>query len=581
MRRWQTYGKLDTPVATEGDRGFTALRMTGDRALLPQGMLARSENKRLRNGSATTRLGNVWSSDFNPGFTGRILGSAIYSNPNGDEVMLVATAEADYVWALQFGKDPVKINLVAGQTLTGALGVEFVQAFEKVLLLRRPSGAFARLVWDGVNANTFNVVTTPGPATLIPATWNGEPFQNRVVLYNANFSGLPWRDQIVMTDVLDYTQYDNVLSVFRVNAGESDWITRVWPYYRGALVILKRRTLHLLQDFTLDPSLAFQRMLSKRIGAIATRCVLEAGSDLYFLSDPGGIYKLSEVIQDQIGAEPTAVSEPIQPAIDDINWQLAVWSAAEVLGEYLFFMVPLKHGGWSMLVYNVATRNWESVDKWGDPRFRIDALHATQYDGGRALFGIDYANKQVYVLYKSIGFDEIHSQLVPIRDLIETRGYTMGEADTFKQFQRTAIALRTSDPEVTITALMDGVNEEKMLTPEPITRNRLTFYPHGHAEFVPGVDDPNEPYREDYSAGELIDFSGEDFMNLPVGPIKELPATAGFTVSQAPQQQSLERLSVRTKGRWCSLRVENESGTCEVLATGVEAIPAMSVRTAV
>ena len=190
----------------DGDTGWKGLDMVHEPGSVQPGYLIKSENKRLRDSSASTRPGTTIPSDFNPAFENTIIGSGIFSNPNGSQVMLVATLDATYVWALEFGKDPVQIDLSVGNTGTvpGSI-VQFVQGFEKVLLLRFPTQV--PLVWDGVNANSFDPVTTPGPHTLIPNLAFGQPFQNRIILYNPYDKAVPWRDQFILTDVLDYTQY--------------------------------------------------------------------------------------------------------------------------------------------------------------------------------------------------------------------------------------------------------------------------------------------------------------------------------------------------------------------------------------
>ena len=62
MNKWETYGPRDSRVLVDGDARFVGVDMTRDRALLGPGILARSENKRLRNGAAATRLGNILAS---------------------------------------------------------------------------------------------------------------------------------------------------------------------------------------------------------------------------------------------------------------------------------------------------------------------------------------------------------------------------------------------------------------------------------------------------------------------------------------------------------------------------------------
>ena len=596
MARWGAYGRLDSRLLFDGDRKFVGLDMTRDRALLAPGMLAVSENKRLRNGTADTRKGNTVAADFMPDFENIIIGSGIYGNPNGDEVMLVATLGANYVWALQYGKDPLKIQLAAGEDLAGLISVRFCQAFDKVLLFRRnPPAGKQTLEWNGNtdqtdNNNKFKPVTISGGTdvgsgtALIPATTDGEPFQSRVLLYNAVWPALPWRDQMIETDILDYTRYDPVYSVFRINAGESDYITRIWPYYQGSVICFKKNTIHQVATFTIDPSLMQQALLSKRMGLAGPYGIVEEGNDLLFVSEPGGIYRLSEVIQERIGAQPVPVSDPIQPIIDQVDWLAARnpigggGVRAETLGDFAFFALRIgniaPHQGNNIVVaYNTVSKLWESVDMWPDPRFTIDALHVTRYNGARALFALDYANKQVYVLYQAEAFDEIGTDIWPIQDAMETRGYTCDDAASFKRFARAPIAIRTSNPEIYVSAITDGVNEVKPLTPLPITKDRTKFYQHGHPDFTPS-DDPLAPKRQDYSQSDIGDFAGQDYEDLPIGPISVVPPEV-VTTTTGPRQQTLERPTLRVNGRWVSVRIENRSGVCDVLAVGVEATPSL------
>jgi len=597
----------------DGDRRFIGLDMTRDRALLGPGMLAVSENKRLRNGSADTRKGVIEPVDFYAPFTNILLGSGIYCNPNGDEVMLVAENTRNFVWALQYGKDPIQIKIdPAAGTLTGITTVRFCQAFDKVLLFRRnPIAGNDTLEWNGNTdqtnaANYFKeVVVSPGGGTdtvLIPPTTDGEPFQSRVLLYNSCWpSPVAWdhtiparfttgRDQMVMSLILDYTRTDPVYDVFRLNAGESDYITRIWPYYNGSVIVFKKNTIHLLGNFTGDTTLATQGMLSKRLGLSGPFGVTEDGNDLLFLSEPGGIFRLSEVIQERIGAQAVPVSDPIQPIIDQINWLAARdprfggGARAETLGIYTFFALPIGKlayglGNNTVAVFNSATKLWESIDTWADPTFSIHAMHVTNYDGARALYALDYARSRVYVLYQAESFEQINDNAWPILDAIETRGYTCDDPNSFKRFARAPIALRTSDPEAYVSAITDGVNEVKALTPLPLTKDRRKFYQHGHKDWGSG-DDPLEPKRQDYSVMEISDYQGLDFDDLPIGPITDVPGTS-VSMTAGPRQQTLERFSVRTNGRWVSLRIENKSGVCDVLSVGVEATrSAMETKTA-
>jgi hypothetical protein len=545
--------------------------MLHDRGTLSPGYLARCENKRLRDGAAATRPGTTFAGDFNPAFANKIIGSHIYSNPNGSEVMLVATASASYVWALQFGKDPVQINLAAGDTGNGI--VNFVQAFDKVLLFRYPFSAGAVMMWDGDPAHTFQVITlsTTG-LKLVPQTTTGVPFQNRVIYYSPYMATPPWRDQIVMSDILDYTSYDDVFGVFRINAGQSDVVTSVFPYFKGAVVVFKYSSTHMLQDFTVDPSLSTQRMLNNRVGGVGVYGPLQVGQDVIFLSRQGGFYRLSEIIQDQVTTPPVPISRAIQPIIDRIDLdRAALYHCSASLDDWEFYAVPLdrKDGASdAILVRNSVSNDWESApDWWDDADFRINRLHVTSYDGRQRLFALDYAASRVYLLYDGIE-DEINGNAVPVRDVIETRGYTGGDLGSFKMCERATIGLRIYDPEVTVTALSDGVNEEKPI--KTFGKDRKRFYIHGHKEFDPLTDDATEPKREDYSTQDE-GVAIEDFEGLPVGPLLSIPPTS--LIFNGTKQQSLERMAIRQQGRWISLRIENVNGQCDVLGAAVDLTP--------
>ncbi len=592
--RFDFYGQRDTPDITGGDDRFIGIDMTRDHPVVAPGMLTRGENTRVRTGRVQQRLGTLMPGDFNPvaGFGNYLVGSGVFRNPNGDEILLVAPAMTKYTWAVQQGKDPFKINYNGGVTGTngaggGINGVQFVQAFNKVLLLRRPlqGSPTENLVWDGtapVNgvSPTEWVLTTLSPdgLKLVPGTFNGEPFMDRIIFYKANQPSTTTRDEWLMSDVEDYTSYDSVFQRFRTNPGEADFITRIMSYYRGAVVIFKNQSIHLAELQPKYPVSITQRILNRTLGAFGNKMPVMIGSDVLFLSMPGGFYSLSEVIQEQITTLPVPISEPIQDVINDINWPVtAQIGCSAALDNYAFFAVALGRGASrlnAILVYDTQSKQWVSApDRWTDETFAFNAMHVTNYDGVSRLFAIDYVNSAIYLLYEGIS-DQLTTGEWTVPFKMETRGYTGDDPLSFKRYGRAILGLSTYDPEITVTAITDGHAEEKNLTPEPITKDRTKFYQHGHKDFDVLTDDPNEIKREDYSIVDLDNFASDDFEDLPVGPISFIPATSPLVVGNS--QQSLERFLVRSWGRWCSLRIENNSGSCEVTSAGVESTRAMN-----
>jgi hypothetical protein len=135
-----------------------------------------------------------------------------------------------------------------------------------------------------------------------------------------------------------------------------------------------------------------------------------------------------------------------------------------------------------------------------------------------------------------------------------------------------AIGIATYEPHTTITAITDGFNEEKVIS--EITKNRQRFYQHGKADFNVLTDDPDEQKRQDYSLSQPDNFVADDFEDLPVGEIAFIPSTAAEVIG--PMQETLERGLVRSFGRWCAFRVENDEGACEVSTIGVESTRAVN-----
>jgi hypothetical protein len=592
MSRWGFYGKLDTQEAHDGDWYFTGMDMVRERGLLQPGILARSENKRLRNGTADTRLGTVLPADFVSVAGTELLGSAVYNNPNGDEVILVAEKNASYVTVLAYGKDPVQINMSGGNSFTTTDGVEFVQCFDKVVALRRPALARPIMMWDGQPAGTGHsgtfdpmALSTFGRKLVPQNSWWGQPFKDRIIYYSAYRPDLPWRDQLIVSDVGDPTSYDDVFGVYRINSGQSDLIVRVWPYFRNGIVIFKAKTLHFLSKFTLDPTAAVQQPFSVNRGAVGARSMVEVGNDVMFLSEPGGIYRLTEIIQEKISTEPAPASEGIQPIIDRINWPAAKslspgGACSATVDVYTFFGVPLDGApaNNAVIVYNNGTRQWEGLDTWLDPNFQFHAFHVATYGDARRLYAVDYKTGTFYLMYEGLA-DETAGSINEIEDLIETRGYAMNDPNGFKRFHRTQIGLNLQNAEVFVTAISDGYNEEKVITEEPITKSRLKFYPHGHDDFDPETGDPDEQLRKDYSTSDFGAAATQDFEALPEGEIWEIPGTP--LPLAGPLQQSLERMALRQNGRWVSLRIENSNGRCHVLSVGVDGTPVLETVRAV
>jgi hypothetical protein len=592
--RFETYLQRDATDATSGDNGWQGINSTLDRPNVPQGFLYRGENTRCRTGRVRQRSGTYMPGDFNPpaGFgVSTLVGSGVFRDPNGNELLVVAPALQTYTWNLAHGRDPFKTNYSVVVNVPpdapsgnngaggGVNGVQFVQAFDKLLMLRRPGTGGENLVWDGGTTTAWlKVVLSSTGRTIIPAMFNGEPFQDRIIFYKANAPAVGTRDEWLMSDAEDYSSYDQVFQAFRTNTAEGDFITRVMTYYRNSVVIFKNQSIHLSEFLPTYPLSRTERVINKTIGGVGNKMPVMVGGDILFASMPNGFYSLSEVIQEQITTLPSPISEPIQKVINQINWPITLqMGCSQALDNYAFFGVALGRGATrlnAILVYDTQRKQWESAgDTWGDPAFNFNALHLTNYDNVQRLFAIDYATATIYLLYEGLN-DELLSGTFAVPFVMETRGYVGDDPIGFKRFGRATIGISTYNPEVTVTAVMDGAFEEKVLTPTPITKDRLRYYTHGTPPFDVLTDDPEAMKRQDYSIVSPDNFAADDFEDLPEGPISFIPGSSPEVIG--PQQETSERLLVRSYGRFASLRIENASGVCEVTSCAIESTHAMN-----
>jgi hypothetical protein len=264
----------------------------------------------------------------------------------------------------------------------------------------------------------------------------------------------------------------------------------------------------------------------------------------------------------------------------NVNWATIYtpgMTSMALLGDYVYSTLSLLGSAFPqhVLVYNTVTEMWESVpDAWQDTEVVIQALRVTIYNGELRLFGINYTNHHVYLLYE--GITDQTGVTNNVNDILETRGYGLtndkGQRaghDQWKRFQRMTLSLRTRHPSATVIALTDGYNEQSLIFPTPITKNVVLFYKASHPVFVSG-DDPNEAKRQDYNTGsEALWPAPQLLANNLYGPIDMLP-NVDSQMPGGPKQEALQRNIMRVMGRWCSIRISNTQGCCDILGVSVD-----------
>lgn len=555
----------------EGDTSWTSLNMKDDRASLQPGEYSLLVNGRLstsegRNRIVAKRGGTIKPLFANPVptiFSG-IKGSGVYITPNETESLLVADS-SNVVFQIVDNNFPRSIPIPDGENLDGPC--EFVQSNDKVLLLR---GQFRNnLIWDGISTTGFVLAVKSDPANTatasIPRIETAEPFEDRL-LYP--IPGQP--NTFGMSDDLDYTTTSSVQQ-FTIPSGSGGSMVRLFEWAQGTLIVGYHGSIRSYSGFAVPavddegivtyPNGQIQK-INDTIGFAARHAVIDVGGDVHFLSEPGGIYAISQVIQDKNQTLPVPISNPIEPLIHRINWRYA--SNARAISHdnhiYWFFPVDDSRRNNCCAVYDSTTGQWEAYDSWAGTLINFNEVHITKYLGQRQLFGVDHTSNTIYVLY--IGKeDQLSNGVHEIAMKFETRGYAaLGwNATTKRDFKFVEIAVETWNPIINITLIGKGFNDERLLTPIPITKNRLTYYTFGTLDYNPTNinNDFDAPQREDYS------------ILVPEEPGMTLWDDSDG-IDPEKKQESMIRMSLKKRDRFVIFRIEVPQGDCDIKGLKLE-----------
>lgn len=647
MGRFSSYGKLDSPWSEEGDRYFIGYNSKLHPSQLPEGIVAKSVNKRFRNAKAAPRGGTImvpgnthW---FSQSGQTKFTGSFVFNNPSALERLIVVPEPTQGISQGTVGIAAYDVNTDNYLTIATPNSeiippdttVWFAQGFDKLIAMvagmihgnqnpgnSNPPSFTNVMTWDGNEAlnggRVFKWLELPENTELAiipPCLW-AWPVSDRIAYVPIMFwdgtylaNGYPhWQgnrgDCLILSDTLDYGAYDPVLGNFRINSGQADRIVSVIPYAYDTLVIGMTRSIHLLSNFSVDFNLATQEVLTNYVGICGIRAWIQIGQEIHFMSEKRGVFKLTEVLEKRLMAHPLPISDQIQTDIDRINWAKATANihstvAEEIIGlisvetedNYVYWAVPLDGSSVcnALLVYNTTTSQWETIDQFDIPNFRIDNLLAVHIGGVRRVVAIQNGPPAIVYLLNEGTVDQtlwdvINPAFTDIADMIRTRAYGIspeGGPTGFRNFRRGGVAMETLNPNVKITAIAEGVLEEKVVR-ESITKDFHKYYPLGKPDFDPLALPDDDSKREDYSTSGTPSsphYEGQDFSQMPPGSVSDglirpMSPVPNPTVVGVVPQMSRERFPIRMVDRSLQLQIENTQGQCTVLATSVESFEA-------
>ena len=536
MPRWATPQRGDELQIQTGDNTFIGLDMkTSDPAQMKEGTYREGYNCRIENGDLGSRKGAITPGSYNYVQYNQIFGGGLFSDPNGGEWLAIAVASG--VWFTKDGEAPQFVG-IPNETID--YNVELVQAFSQFFMYR--GADHEPLVWNGDWAVFWTPFPDPtGGRESTPNADTAEYYGNRLFVPHG-------RDSIAVSDIADYTEYDWILSDFQVNTGQADELVRVFPWLNNTLIIFKQHSVFSITNVYGDLSETILNQVTGGVGAVGRRSMVAVGNDI-FLMDFSGVYRIGQWYDNSPQVQALPVSDAIKPIVDSINWNAAAGIRANVRRERVYFAIPLKNAVRNnvLIVFNLVTNAWESIDTFDDPDFRIDDLVKAPYNGERRLFAIDRYKGLVVLLEqgKTDIFGNNYTKELQIQFDVLSRGY-LG-AGMRSNFQRVEIDTSSWNPNFSVNAYVDGTNAKPLVSNKITDRTKYQVW--GKPSWTPDntKDDHANAYRQDYSVA--------------------LPVMLGYNGIQIEREQEVsQRYRVKMFGRYCQLRIANTSGAVTLRA---------------
>jgi hypothetical protein len=258
-------------------------------------------------------------------------------------------------------------------------------------------------------------------------------------------------DEIIASDILDTNTYDQIYANYRIASGGADFVVAIQPFTEDNLVIFNRNTIHLVRGVSGDLAATVVQEITREVGCLARKSVVQVGNQILFLSD-NGVYAMTfEDLYNLRGAS-IPLSESINPIIKQINPDYAKNAVAIYHDNRYYLSVPIGASieNNAILVYNFLTQGWESVDTVDTPNWNVRNLIRAGADSLNKLYAvnsfggihvIDDRDDDNDVIINQVSYPATPHDIV---SYVTTRQYTAGTMDR-KRYNSFELQLESSE----------------------------------------------------------------------------------------------------------------------------------------
>lgn len=280
------------------------------------------------------------------------------------------------------------------------------------------------------------------------------------------------RDELIASDIFDSTTYDQIRNQFRIASGGADFVVGLQPFAQDNLVVFMRNTIHIIGGVGADLANAQVQEITREVGCIARKSIVQVGNQILFLSD-NGVYSVDFGDLYNLRGAALPLSEAIQPLIDRINPVTAANSVAIYHDNRYYLAVPLDDSteNNAVLVYNFLNKGWESVDTTSAPNWNIRNLIRASAGGFNRLFAINRLGGvhelEARVDDSDLIIDSIGGAATAffIPSKLRTREYTLGtlERKKWNNYELVVQSTDTNASDLSITLLTDNPDSTTLI----------------------------------------------------------------------------------------------------------------------
>jgi hypothetical protein len=357
-----TRDTLDDQPVRETSEGFEGMDCATDPTLLPANLLSDGWNMmclgdgKARSRPGTYRIGAAIDAIPLVNYLGNpvVRGLSYYDTP--DYERLLAAIESSIISFSSSGTNvsPTYVGYFAPAGTGTEEHVAMVQLIDRMFYLN--NGSLHNLILSG-GVWTLGIVATFSTGASMPMWSKIVAHGHRLFAMEANGYKLYASAIGQANNPADWVITDN----FRVGSGEGDPARALISNQGGFLTMLCARS-----AWQIDTSAAsVANWTSKRVtnltGCVEGKTAVQIGQDILFLAREGVVSLGALANADSINPE-TALSAPIKPWIDRINWTYIGKAFAVKWAEFYLIALPIdsatrpKH----VFAYNLRTRRWQT-----------------------------------------------------------------------------------------------------------------------------------------------------------------------------------------------------------------------------